>query len=95
MSVNFRRDANTIIDLNAKTLSYKQLHEILKKTSFKYKTTKQDFTVVGIPFLVQTIDSVTKEEVVTEVQIKGNVVTIMTSQIPTNELEVTIISTLL
>ncbi len=95
MSVNFRRDANTIIDLNADTLDEKHLHEIIKKTSFTYKDTNKTLVVVGIPFSVNIVDSVTNEIVNTDVEIKGNNVIIRTNQIPTNTLNITIMSTLL
>ena len=95
MSVNLKRDANTIIDLNAKTLEYKQLHEIIKKTTFVYSGVTATYTVVGIPFDVSIIDSVTKEKVVAEIEITNNSVKIMTSVKPTNPLNITVMSTLL
>lgn len=95
MSVNFRRDADTIIDLNADTLDEKHLHEIIKKTIFTYKDTSKTLTVVGIPFSINIVDSVTNEIVTTDVEINGNNVIIRTSQIPTNTLNITIMSTLL
>lgn len=95
MSVSLRRDANTVIDLNADTLDEKHLHEIIKKTNFTYKDTNKTLTVVGTPFIVNIVDSVTNEVIMADVEINGNNVIIRTSQIPTNTLNITVISTLL
>lgn len=95
MSVNLRRDANTIIDLNADTLDEKHLHEIIKKTNFTYKDTIKTLTVVGTPFYISIIDSITKEVVYADIEINGNNIIVQTSQIPTNILNITVMSTLL
>lgn len=95
MSVNLRRDANTIIDLNADTLDEKHLYEIIKKTNFTYKDTTKTLTVVGTPFCINIVDSVTNEVVYADVEINGNNVIVQTSQVPTNTLNITVISTLL
>lgn len=95
MALNFRRDADTIIDLNADTLDNRDLPEILKKTVFTYKDTSKILTVVGSPFVVDIIDSVTHEKIYADIEIVNNQVTIRTSEIPTNELNITVMSTLL